>query len=331
MNSKVVVCLLLLGLTMAMASLFSENLYEKEFSSFVLKYNKKYGHDQFFFRYSTFKTNYDFIHRHNAGNYTYTLKMNSFGDMPFDEFHATHTGFNYIRNNYIRSKNTAPHSHIDSPADSLDWRSKGAVTGVKDQGQCGSCWAFSATGSMEGAYEIKHSTLLSFSEQELVDCSGSYGNDGCEGGLMDQAFEYVKDSGISAEDDYPYTAQDGNCNTKAARTPLKLTGYVDVKVNDDSALAAAAMLGPVSVAIEADQAVFQFYSGGILNDDSCGDQLDHGVLVVGYDTDATAGNYWIVKNSWGGDWGVQGYIYMARKDKEGQCGINMAASYPTVA
>jgi len=174
-------------------------------------------------------------------------------------------------------------------------------------------------------------TLISLSEQQLVDCSGSFGNEGCNGGLMDQAFEYViAKKGITTEANYPYKAKDQKCKNPVPTAAVTISSYKDVTANSDSAMAAAITMGPVSVAIEADQEAFQFYSGGVFSDPSCGTQLDHGVLAVGYNTSSDGTNYFIVKNSWGLSWGLQGYIYMARKDGSGECGINMMSSYPVV-
>jgi len=325
--------LLLLAVTLAAAThYFKEEVYQQQFSQFIQQYNKKYSQETLFYRYNVFKTNVDKIHRHNKGNFNFTLGMNIFGDLSFEEFHATHTGYNHIDNSHLRSKNgpAHSHSHVAAPPASIDWRTKGAVTPVKDQQQCGSCWAFSATGSMEGAYFLSKKKLNSLSEQQLVDCSQAQGNEGCNGGLMDQAFEYViANGGLASEDSYPYTAMDGDCMNPLPASVSTISSYTDVPANNDAALQAAVALGPVSVAIEADQESFQFYKSGVFSDPSCGTALDHGVLAVGYGTQGSAG-YWIVKNSWGASWGDSGYILMARKTGSGECGINMAASYPVV-
>merc|ERR1711964_898699 len=232
-----------------------------------------------------------------------------------------------------KKANSAPLLDESNIADSVDWVAKGAVTPVKNQGQCGSCWAFSTTGSAEGAYQIATGKLLSFSEQELVDCAGSYGNQGCNGGLMDDGFKYLKAKGDEKEASYAYTAKTGTCNSakQSAADGVAagaVTGLNDVTPQSCADLMAAVQKGPVSVAIEADQSGFQHYSSGVFSG-TCGTQLDHGVLVVGYGTDSGK-DYWKVKNSWGATWGQKGYILMAKgtKGKEGQCGIAHQPSYP---
>jgi C1A family cysteine protease len=296
---------------------------ESAFIAHVTKYNKKYdGVEEFFKRFNIFKSNVAYIESENAKNHSYSLGLNEFADMTRAEFFSQMTGLLPERP-AGREVHTAPADF--APLDSVDWRSKGAVTPVKNQGQCGSCWAFSTTGSMEGAFFLKNKKLPSLSEQQLVDCAGSSGNQGCNGGLMDYAFQWISSNGICAEADYPYVGTDQTCKT-TCKSVGKNKGFKDVAQGSESSLASAVALAPVSVAIEADQSAFQFYSGGVFSA-ACGTQLDHGVLAVGYSSSGSQ-NYWIVKNSWGTSWGEQGYIRMIRGKNE--CGINNMASYPTM-
>eukprot|EP00483_Globobulimina_turgida_P000685 UN00685 len=223
------------------------------------------------------------------------------------------------------------HPPVDAP-DSVDWTTKGVVTPVKDQGQCGSCWAFSTTGSLECDYAIKTGTLNSLSEQQLVDCAPiTDGCMGCNGGQMDGAFKYVqKNGGLCSESEYSYTAKNGQCKASSCGTKYNaLTGYTDVQSDSSDALMNAVAAGCVSVAIEADQTAFQHYSSGVLTG-TCGTNLDHGVLVVGYGTSGS-NDYWKVKNSWGASWGDQGYIDICRNcgknGRKGECGILMEPSF----
>jgi C1A family cysteine protease len=258
----------------------------------------------------------------NARNdVTYRLGLNKFADMTHEEYKRM-LGYKKIttNNNIV---------FLDPANDvEVDWRTKGVVNQVKDQGQCGSCWAFSAVASMESHYAIQFGKLYSLSEQELVDCSGSFGNEGCNGGDMDAAFKYVEGMPLETEDAYPYEAYDDSCRADKSKGVAQVKSFNDVAQNDPAQLKAAIAQGPVSVAIEADQFVFQFYDGGILNDESCGTELDHGVVAVGYGSD-NGQEYFIVRNSWGASWGDNGYIKIANDGKQGSPGICGIASQPT--
>lgn len=278
-------------------------------------------------RYTIWQDNQRKIAEHNAKNSGLTLRMNHFGDLTNTEYRAMVNG--YLHHQKNGSAFLAP-SHVEEPA-TVDWRDQGYVTPVKNQGQCGSCWAFSTTGSLEGQHFKKTGTLVSLSEQNLVDCSTSYGNNGCQGGLMDNAFEYIKaNKGIDTESSYPYTGRNGQCKFNAANVGATVTGHTDIPQGDEAALKTAlATVGPISVAIDASNFSFQFYHSGVYDESSCSStQLDHGVLAVGYGT-YQGKDYWLVKNSWGSGWGLNGYIRMSR-NKQNQCGIASSASYPLV-
>jgi len=326
-------------LALTSASLFQPEQYQFLFTKWVQQHNKRYDVDEFFHRFSIFKDNLDFVHQHNTEDHSYKVAVNQFADLTNKEFQQLNGYSSVPMKKTVKSSDR--HHTVTSNPSAIDWRSKGAVTNVKDQGQCGSCWSFSATGSTEGAWALAKGQLIPLSEQQLMDCSTSYGNAGCEGGMMDPAFQYIiANGGITTEAAYPYTAQDGssclvNSSTQYAVT---LSSFGDVTLYSDSAMETAVARQPVSVAIEADQQSFQFYSSGVYSDTACGTQLDHGVLVVGYGVD-TNQKYWIVKNSWGASWGDSGYIRIARvadssvpkgTENDGICGIYMAPSYPVV-
>jgi len=296
------------------------------FADFIETFGKTYSEVDLPVRYNIFKANYDAIKNHNAQGLSWTMDINEFADMTWEEFKTTHMGYKRSAL-FHNARQTVNLSGLFTVPTAIDWSAKGAVTGIKNQEQCGSCWAFSTTGSTEGAVEIKTGRLTSLSEQQLVDCSDAYGNMGCNGGLMDNAFQYIiANKGICSEAEYPYTAVDGTCKTCSVVSTI--SSYKDVAQNDEAALEAAVAQGPVSVAIEADQSGFQFYSGGVF-DGTCGTALDHGVLAVGYGTQGGQ-KFWKVKNSWGSSWGLSGYILMAKdiSSTSGQCGIAMEPSYP---
>lgn len=303
------------------------------FTSWALKHNKTYG--SIFeqdYRRSVFDANVLRIRAHNSGNVTWRMGLNKFADLTSREFRKRYIKGAFKRSyNYFNNVNLHT-SNITALPSSVDWTAHGAVTPVKNQGQCGSCWAFSTTGSVEGAHFLKNGSLASLSEQQLVDCSDSQGDQGCNGGLMDYAFAYIiANKGITSEANYPYTASDGNCNTrKSAQIYATISGFKDVTPNSDTDLMTALVQQPVSVAVEADQDSFQLYKSGVMTA-ACGTALDHGVLAVGYGS-AGGNNYYKVKNSWGADWGMKGYILLGRGPQynggAGQCGILSAASYP---
>ncbi|XP_031558765.1 cathepsin L1-like [Actinia tenebrosa] len=279
-------------------------------------------------RRAIWRNNLEIIKAHNAGKHSYTLAMNHFGDLTATEFKYLFLG--YRANNSTKGSTFLPPSNVVLPS-TVDWRTKGYVTPVKNQKQCGSCWAFSTTGSLEGQHFKKTGKLVSLSEQNLVDCSTSYGNHGCQGGLMDNAFRYIKaNGGIDTEKSYPYEARNDRCRFKSSDVGATDTGYTDIDHGNEEALQqAVATVGPISVAIDAGHSSFQLYHQGVYDEPNCSSsQLDHGVLAVGYGTHQGK-DYWLVKNSWGAGWGLEGYIMMSR-NKNNQCGIATQASYPLV-
>ena len=292
------------------------------------------------YRESMYDRNVKKIAKHNAKGLSWKMAVNQFADMPRKEFAAKYlTGISaggYNNATHLRKKNyewTFLRKDANALPASVDWSTKGAVTPVKNQGQCGSCWSFSATGALEGAWFVKNKVLANLSEQQLVDCSSAQGNEGCNGGLMDYAFQYAMANGLTTEAAYPYTATGPNaCKANGLPVVVKAKGFTDVPTNSQTALMTAVVQQPVSVAIEADESSFQFYSSGVLTK-ACGTNLDHGVLLVGYGSQAGL-DYYKVKNSWGSSWGQGGYVLLGRgpsyNGNKGQCGIQMDPSFPVV-
>jgi len=333
---------LLACVTLSTASSLNSVLGEQElvdatlqeaWTSYKYEYNKAYTSREELRRQQIFSNNLRIIETHNflesVGLKSFKLGVNEFADLELQEFVAQMTG--YGKDNGTRSGAAtylSPNVPFTLPG-TVDWRDKGYVTPIKNQGQCGSCWAFSATGAVEGQHFRKTGKLVSLSEQNLVDCSGKFGNQGCNGGLMDYAFQYIKaNKGIDTEQSYPYEAKDGPCRFKASSVGATVSGFVDIPVSESKLQEAIANVGPVSVAIDAAHSSFQLYHSGVYDEPQCTHNLDHGVLAVGYGT-AGGKDYWLVKNSWGVGWGNSGYIMMSR-NKGNQCGIALKASYPTV-
>jgi hypothetical protein len=321
----------------AVLALFASVATASPFSNWAAANNRTYvSESEAEYREYVWHSNLIKVQTHNAAGHSWTMAMNKFADLTADEFAEQYITGGY--DTFAAFRRSFPHRNFIMPTfvapSSVDWTTQGAVTPVKNQGQCGSCWAFSTTGSVEGAWFLSNGTLVSLSEQQLVDCSAAQGNQGCNGGLMDSAFEYIiANKGLTTEANYPYTAQDGTCvAAKAKAVAATIKSYTDVTTNSEAALEAAIAQQPVSVAVEADQNSFQLYSGGVMTA-ACGAQLDHGVLAVGYGTDSASGEqYWKVKNSWGADWGVNGYILLGKgktyNGGAGQCGILSDPSYP---
>lgn len=315
--------------TIAFAAAFD---YTAEWELWKKENGKEYATEKIeLARHTIWESNKKYVDNHNEHKDAlggYSLEMNEFSDMDSAEFSRIYNG--YLQTDRPRNSSYQYKRLYNPLAAEVDWRDKGAVTEVKNQGQCGSCWSFSATGSLEGQHFLKTNQLVSLSEQQLVDCSTRYGNQGCRGGLMDNAFKYIKaNGGDDTEASYPYTAKDGVCHFNPSTVGATLTGYTDIPRGDCAALKESVHnVGPISVAMDASQKSFQMYSEGVYDPFFCSStKLDHGVLVVGYGTQ-DGKDYWLVKNSWGASWGMDGYFMIAVGNNK--CGLCTQASYPLV-
>lgn len=293
-------------------------------------------------------SNDKFIFETNSKNLSWTLGHNAFSGMNVEEF-SEFMGFRNNKQLFMMNKGFLRNSIQTKILNSenlpafVDWRTKGVVSSVKDQGNCGSCYSFSSTGALEGIYAIKNGNLVSFSEQQIVDCdNGLTKAHGCNGGLMDQVFDYVSSNGgLCSEEDYPYvsgtTKKAGTCQKSCKLVSgSKISKHTDITPNSDNAMMTALTQQPISVAVDATN--FQFYKNGVFTG-SCGTDLNHGVLIVGYSSDNGL-DYYILKNSWSNLWGINGYMHLGRgndpatgkpyNNGAGQCGVLGMASYPSL-
>lgn len=328
-----------------LTSMFSSFNNKPSFNNWAAFHGKVYSASERDYRNSVFDANVERIYLHNMySNSGWTMAVNKFADMTANEWRSVYTRpYNWTQMQMQKEKKkqsiALPSSALP---ESVDWSSQGAVTPVKNQGKCGASWAFSATGALEGAWFLSKGVLYNVSEQELIDCSESLGNKGCEGGVAEYAFQYVIDNNLTTDALYPYTAsasasataslQNNACKAAGKPYAVSASSYMNVPANSELALTTLIALQPISVAVEADQSAFQFYSGGVMTK-ACGTNLDHAALAVGYGTNTQGQDYYKVKNSWGADWGMNGYILLGRGagfSAQGQCGIQMDPSFPLV-
>jgi len=291
-------------------------------------HQKRYTSLEEALRFNIFQDNYKKILQFNAQNESPKLALNKFADLTVKEFKTKHSCCAFYENDetFVRS-NIKEHCHDPLP-DSIDWRKKGAVYMVSDQGDCGACWAFAAVGAVEGFHAIQTGSILGFSEQQLIDCD--LNNRGCGGGWPYLGLVYTAQYGDCSHYDYPYTGTEGNCVYNPQKVTRSNTGFQFVNPKNKTALKAALTVNPVAVLIESDQDVFQFYSSGIITA-NCSSNVDHAVLAVGYTT-INGTEAFIVKNSWGTGWGQAGYAYISsdplQNNGTGVCGILTQPSIP---
>ena len=316
-------------------------LFEARFQAYTSAFGKVYASDaERAQRIKNFAATLAQIEKHNGrSDVTYSLGVNQFSDWTDDEFMEFFNlggmkGQQECSATKLRKEKKNVHLASVTPPARRDWRDANIVSPVKNQGHCGSCWTFSTTGALEAHWKQTTGQWVSLSEQQLVDCAQNYDNHGCSGGLPSHAFEYIMENGgLDTERGYPYLAADGKkCNFRKRSVGAKVTGVVNITQFDEQELqVAVGTVGPVSVAFQV-ASDFRSYAGGVYTSTVCGNQpkdVNHAVLAVGYDVDANGKKYWIIKNSWGEQWGLQGYFWMERG--KNMCGVSDCASYPIVA
>ncbi|XP_037917795.1 procathepsin L-like isoform X1 [Hermetia illucens] len=308
------------------------------FADFVAKTGKKYAsRAEQTLREGIFKANQVLADKHNelfkAGKSTFEMGVNFLSDLKPEEFLSGLTGRkkNPKGESKVKNRKSAAPPSVAVP-DSFDWREKGGVTPVKFQGlECGACWSFAVTGSIEGHVFRKTGQLINLSEQNLVDCSTDYGNTGCDGGYHDYGYEYViENQGISKAEPYPYLEKQEKCQYKETERGTMIKGYVALPPGNETLIKeVVATLGPVAASVNAGPDSFQLYKGGIYDDQECNkDEVNHEILIVGYGSE-NGKDYWIIKNSWTDKWGEKGYMKLPR-NANSFCGIASEGSYPVV-
>lgn len=317
----------------------SDLAVEALWTAFKQQYGRQYNNDtEERFRRKVFGDNVEAVNRHNdlhrQGLRSFRTAINAFADMEIKEFVKKVSGYLYhvatAGSNAMSFSSSADTEKCADLPPSVDWRLRGVVTPVQNQGDCGACYAFSATGALEGQHCLKTGQLVQLSAQQLIDCSHDFGNRWCISGRMDWSFKYIKvNDGIDTAEAYPYEAKNSTCRYNVSAVGATDTGYVSIPVGDELALMeAVATVGPVSAAIDASQQSFMLYNSGVYDDPDCSDTANHSILIVGYGQE-NGTDYWLVKNSWGESWGDNGYVKMAR-NKSNQCAIATYASYPLV-
>jgi len=297
------------------------------FSKWGGVHNKAYPSvEEQMYRFRVFKENVQKIKAMQDEGRPYQLGLTVFADLTTEEFERM-----YLNNRFNTEETLGETVYLstENVPDDIDWRSRGAVTPMKNQGSCGSCWAFAAVGAVEGLHFLKNGKLLDFSEQQLVDCSDEYGNMGCSGGFALWGQQYIADYGVELQTDYPYKAKDQNCDYDEDLVVYQTAGVIEVPKQQPDQLAAALANQPVAVRVKADSSAFQFYKSGVLDSTACGTQPNHAITAVGYDAKPSK-PYWIVKNSWGPAWGESGYVRILKESKSGPgiCGIYQGPTYP---